>query len=295
MKRGWPDSDKLIATPSEGRKIVDELSLPIRKSWGQNFLIDAQLVRKIVAAAEIRPSEHVLEIGPGLGAMSQLLAHEAASLILVELDPLLVKHLNEYFSRADHVEVLHQDALTLDLQSYMNSKQIKHLKIVANLPYYITSPLLMHLLGAGISWQLMVLMMQKEVAQRIMATPGSKNWGALSLAVQYRAHVEKLFVVSPTAFMPQPQVDSMVVRLRKLSQPAVAVCNERLMFSLISAAFAQRRKTILNALSNGPWKGDKDFWRSCLDSVSIDSKRRGETLSLEEFAALTDAVEKHQL
>ncbi|MGI5891167.1 MAG: 16S rRNA (adenine(1518)-N(6)/adenine(1519)-N(6))-dimethyltransferase RsmA [Bacillota bacterium] len=290
MKKFCADGHELTATPSMTKKIIKEINLPIKKSWGQNFLVEPSVAKKIVAAADIEPSDHVFEVGPGIGGMSQLLAQEAACLTLVEIDPLLYKFLTYYFSDADHVEVLNQDALTLDFKGHSAAKGFNKYKLVANLPYYITTPLLMYFLEKGGDWQTLVLMMQKEVVNRIMAAPANKDYGALSLAVQYRAKVEKIIDVSPVSFIPRPEVDSSVIRLKRWQKPPVDVKDEALLFAIIASAFAQRRKTLANSLANGTCVGDKEFWYSCFELTAIDGGRRGETLSLAEFALLANTA-----
>jgi 16S rRNA (adenine1518-N6/adenine1519-N6)-dimethyltransferase len=292
MERYSTEGGDLIATPSVSKKIIREIGLPIKKSWGQNFLLEPSVVHKIVAAAKISASDHVFEVGPGIGGLSQILARQARSLTLIEIDPILSGFLSDYFSTAEHVQVLNKDALIMDFAAFAAEKGFASYKLVANLPYYITTPLLMSFLQRGGTWSLMVLMMQKEVAARIMAPPGGKDYGALSLAVQYRARVEKVMDVPPVAFMPRPEVDSTVLRLENLPRPAVEVADERLFFSLIGAAFAQRRKTLANALANGAGVGDKHFWQDCFRAAAIDGGRRGETLSLAEFALVANTAQK---
>ncbi|MCL2817903.1 MAG: 16S rRNA (adenine(1518)-N(6)/adenine(1519)-N(6))-dimethyltransferase RsmA [Clostridiales bacterium] len=276
---------KMIATPSRTAELLRRHGLSAKKSLGQNFLVEQKIAEKIVAAADLQKSDFVVEIGPGLGALTQFLAQKAQNVAAVELDRRLAAVLRETLADSGNLRVIEADARKTDLDALAAEQGRDGYKLVANLPYYITTPLLMHFLENSRLWQVMVLMLQKEVAARIMAAPGGKDYGALSLAVQYHAKVEKVLTAPPAVFLPRPQVESVVIRLTPLPGKAVAVADERLLFSVIGAAFAQRRKTLLNSLCGSGLK-DKPFWQSALSACGIEPARRGETLSLTEFALL---------
>jgi len=277
----------LISTPLETKKILREHRFFAKKSLGQNFLVDSLTAQNIVSALEIKPDDYVIEIGPGLGGLSQLIFEQTHHLSLLEIDEKLAEFLRQLFNQEEKPEIIQADALKFDFPAYIKEKSFSSYKVIANLPYYITTPILMHLLEEGGPWQSMVLMMQKEVADRLMAAPGDKECGAISLSVQYRAKVEEIISVPPTSFIPQPKVESKVIRLKRLETPPVIVKDEKSLFLLIKAGFGQRRKTLSNALANSGLK-DKLFWQQAFMACDIDGSRRGETLSLEEYARLAD-------
>lgn len=264
-----------------------------KKKWGQNFLLEPKFVAKIIDAADLDKNQTVLEIGPGLGALTRQLAERAKQVVAVEIDGELVTLLQDILAPYDNVTVHHGDAMKVDLEQLVQSatgepKEPVPFSVVANLPYYITTPIVMRLLEQNWHWQNMVLMVQKEVAERMVAVPGGKDYGALSLGVQYRARASIVTVVPPTVFYPRPQVDSAVVLLENRTEPPVQVDNERILFAVIKAAFAQRRKTLLNALGNSGIAGDKEQVQQVLADCGILPQRRGETLSLEEFADIAN-------
>jgi len=286
--------EQKIATPSATRNIIEGHHFRWRKKWGQNFLVEPDVVRRIVAAAQLDENDIVLEIGPGLGGMTQELLMSAGHVVALEIDPALIEILKELFVGNSKLTLCHGDALKLDYHYLLNSLQEEgHFRhgfvVVANLPYYITTPLILHLLESGAPWRRMVLMVQKEVAERLAAPADSKEYGALSVAVQYRAAVSTAFIVPPTVFQPRPAVDSAVVVLERLERPAVTVHNEELFFQVVAASFGQRRKTLFNALAAGLHL-DKSGAATILREAGIDGNRRGETLTLKEFAAICNAM-----
>jgi len=284
-KKEQKNTQKPIATPSRTAELLRSHGLSAKKSLGQNFLGEQKIAQKIVAAADLQKGDFVIEIGPGLGALTQYLMQSAQSVAAVELDGRLAALLRETLAGEGNLRVIEADARKTDLDALAQEQGREDFKLVANLPYYITTPLLMHFLENSRGWKVMVLMLQKEVAARIMAAPGGKDYGALSLAVQYRARVEKILTAPPAVFLPRPQVESVVIRLTPLPGKAVAVADEKLFFDLIGAAFAQRRKTLLNSLYASGLR-DKPFWLGALAACGIEPARRGETLSLAEFARL---------
>jgi len=263
--------------------ILKTFHLSMRKKMGQNFLIDSSIVEGIVTAAEISPTDHVLEIGPGIGTLTQGLAESGAAVVAVELDRKLVDVLGKTLADYDNVRIVPGDILKVDISQEMAAAPYK---VVANLPYYITTPIIMKLLEERLPISLLVTMIQKEVALRMIASPGSKDYGALSVAVQYYTEPEIMFVVPPTSFIPAPKVHSAVLRCRIRREPPVAVTSEADFFKVVRAAFCQRRKTLGNSLQGGSLPAA--IIASMLQHTGIDGKRRGETLSLAEFAALAN-------
>lgn len=267
--------------------ILKAFGLQTSKRLGQNFLVDEGVVADIVAAAAIEPGDAVLEIGPGIGTLTQGLAEAGAAVTAVELDARLVTVLGQTLAGYDNVRLVHGDILKVDISREMTKTPYK---VVANLPYYITTPILMRLLEQRLPISLLVTMVQKEVAERMVAKPGGKDYGALSVAVQYYTEPEIVFTVPPKAFIPAPAVESAVIRCAVRPEPPVKVADERMFFRTVKAAFAQRRKTLANALKAGglPPAAAAEV----LAAAGIDGGRRGETLSLAEFAAVADAWTK---
>lgn len=283
-----------LTSPSEIRTIMRRYNFRTRKSLGQNFLADGNIVKKIASAAQIASGDLVVEIGPGLGTLTRELAAGAQRVVCVEVDEALLPILRETLDDLDNVSLIHGDAMKVDFDRIAASASeglwghgAKKYKLAANLPYYITTPLLMRLLTENFNLDLLVIMIQLEVAARLTASPGSKDYGALSVAVQYYTVPELVFRVPASVFIPRPEVDSAVVRLTRRDKPAVAIPDEKLFFKLVKGAFGQRRKTLLNALSGAGLGLNKSVWEEVLRDAGIDPVRRGETLSLEEFAALT--------
>lgn len=266
--------------------ILRAFGLHASKRLGQNFLVDETVVDRIVAAAGVTPGDAVLEIGPGIGTLTQGLLEAGAKVVAVELDRRLVEVLADTLAGYDAVRVVHGDILKTDISREMATAPFK---VVANLPYYITTPILMGILEQRLPVSVLVTMVQKEVAERMVAAPGGKDYGALSVAVQYYTAPEIAFLVPPQAFIPAPAVESAVIRCAVRERPPVAVASEATFFRVVKAAFAQRRKTLANALKGaGLAAGDV---ATVLAAAGVDGGRRGETLSLAEFAAVANAWE----
>ena len=287
-----------IATPSRTKEILAKHGFTFKKSLGQNFLTDPNILRKIVEAAEIDTHTNAVEVGPGIGALTEHLAQNAHQVLAFEIDDRLIPVLADTLSPYDNVTVIHQDILKVDIATVFKEqfKEELPIKVVANLPYYITTPIMMHFLESKANVAEMVVMMQKEVADRISAKPGTKAYGSLSIAVQYYMEANLAFIVPKTVFVPQPNVDSAILKLTRRAEPAVKVTNEKAFFRLTKAAFQQRRKTLWNNLQATYGKDEevKAWLTKSLEQANIDPKRRGETLSLEEFAVLSNALEEQQ-
>lgn len=273
-----------IASREVTTHILKAFGLRMSKKLGQNFLIDARIVQGIVDAAEIKPGDRVLEIGPGIGTLTQGLAEAGAAVTAVELDKKLPAVLKETLKAYDNVTIVPGDILKVNIPEIMGEGSFK---VAANLPYYITTPILMTLLERHLPITHMVTMVQKEVAERMTAKPGSRIYGALSVAVQYYTEPEIVLDVPPRSFIPAPEVMSVVVSCRVRQRPAVAVQDEKLFFRVVKAAFGQRRKTLANALRGAGFP--KEQVRDALEAAGIDPVRRGETLTLAEFGQLADA------
>jgi 16S rRNA (adenine1518-N6/adenine1519-N6)-dimethyltransferase len=285
---------KDIATPNRTKEILEKYGFSFKKSLGQNFLIDTNILRRIVDFAELSAETGVIEIGPGIGALTEQLARRAKKVVAFEIDQRLLPILAETLSPYPNVRIIHQDVLKADVRKVIDEEfaGIKDVMVVANLPYYVTTPIIMKLLTDNLPLRGIVVMLQKEVAERIAATPGTKDYGSLSIAVQYYTKAETVMTVPRTVFVPQPNVDSAVIRLTKLPQPAVFVENEAFFFEVVRASFAQRRKTILNNLTSNLPNGKmfKEMIEQVLHEVNIDPRRRGETLTIAEFATLSDRL-----
>lgn len=273
-----------IASREVTQHILKVFHLRASKKLGQNFLIDAAVVRGIVEAAELQEGERVLEIGPGIGTLTQGLAESGVQVTAVELDKKLPAVLAETLKGYENVRIVQGDILKTDIRELMGDAPFK---VAANLPYYITTPILMALLEQRLPIRKIVTMVQKEVAERMIAPPGSKTYGALSVAVQYYTAPEIVLDVPPKSFIPAPEVDSVVIACKVRGEPPVTVRDEKLFFRVVKAAFGQRRKTLSNALKGAGFL--KDEVQEALEKAGIEAARRGETLSLEEFAQLADA------
>ena len=273
-----------IASREVTQHILKVFHLRASKKLGQNFLIDAAVVRGIVEAAELQEGDRVLEIGPGIGTLTQGLAESGAQVTAVELDKKLPAVLAETLKGYENVRIVQGDILKTDIRELMGDAPFK---VAANLPYYITTPILMALLEQRLPIRKIVTMVQKEVAERMIAPPGSKTYGALSVAVQYYTAPEIVLDVPPKSFIPVPEVDSVVIACEVRDEPPVMVRDEKLFFRVVKAAFGQRRKTLSNALKGAGFL--KDEVQEALEQAGIEAARRGETLSLEEFAQLADA------
>ena len=279
-----------LGTPSATKEIINKYSFAFQKKFGQNFLIDSNVLESIIRGAEITKDDFVLEIGPGIGTMTQYLCEAARQVVAVEIDKMLIPILEDTLSEYDNVEVINQDVLKVDIKSLAEEKNNgKPIKVVANLPYYITTPIIMGLFESGVPIDSITIMVQKEVADRMQTGPGSKDYGALSLAVQYYATAKVILNVSATCFMPRPNVGSAVIRLTSHKKP-VAVKNEKLMFDIIRASFNQRRKTLVNGLKNSPELSfSKEQIVKAIEKIGKPETIRGEALTLEEFAELANA------
>ncbi|WP_445613322.1 16S rRNA (adenine(1518)-N(6)/adenine(1519)-N(6))-dimethyltransferase RsmA [Geobacillus sp. YF-1] len=285
---------KDIATPGRTKAILERYGVSLKKSLGQNFLIDANILRKIVDAAGVSSDTGAIEIGPGIGALTEQLARRAKKVIAFEIDGRLLPILADTLSPYQNVRIIHQDVLKADLHAVIAEQlaDVSDRMVVANLPYYVTTPILMKLLSERLPIRGMVLMMQKEVADRLAAKPGTKDYGSLTIAVQYYTEAEVVMTVPRTVFMPQPNVDSAVIRLTKRSAPPVDVSDEETFFQVVRASFAQRRKTLFNNLVNNlpGGKEKKGLIEQALVAAGIDPRRRGETLDMAEFASLSNEL-----
>lgn len=285
---------KDIATPTRTKEILAKYGFSFKKSLGQNFLIEPNILHRIVDFAELSEQTGVIEIGPGIGALTEQLARRAKKVIAFEIDQRLLPILADTLSPYPNVSIIHQDVLKADVQQVIAEQftGVDDIMVVANLPYYVTTPIIMKLLTDRLPIRGMVVMLQKEVAERMAAKPGTKDYGSLTIAVQYYTHAETVMHVPRTVFMPKPNVDSAVIRLLKREQPAVAVSDEDFFFTVVRASFGQRRKTILNNLMshlpNG--KEKKEQIEKALKNVHIDPQRRGETLTIAEFAVLSEQL-----
>ena len=280
-----------LGTPSATKEIINKYSFAFQKKFGQNFLIDSNVLESIIRGAEITKDDFVLEIGPGIGTMTQYLCEAARQVVAVGIDKMLIPILEDTLSEYDNVEVINQDVLKVDIKSLAEEKNNgKPIKVVANLPYYITTPIIMGLFESGVPIDSITIMVQKEVADRMQTGPGSKDYGALSLAVQYYATAKVILNVSATCFMPRPNVDSAVIKLTRHKEPTVNVADEKLMFKIIRASFNQRRKTLVNGLKNSPELSfSKEQIVKAIEKIGKPETIRGEALTLEEFAELANA------
>ncbi|ATP38605.1 16S rRNA (adenine(1518)-N(6)/adenine(1519)-N(6))-dimethyltransferase [Solibacillus sp. R5-41] len=283
---------KDIATPIRTKEILEKYGFSFKKSLGQNFLIDPNILRNIVSHANLTENSGAIEVGPGIGALTEHLAREAKKVVSFEIDQRLLPVLEDTLSPYDNVKIVHSDILKADVVNVIEQEfpGIEDIMVVANLPYYVTTPILMKLLNDRLPIRGFVVMMQKEVADRISAKPGTKAYGSLSIAIQYYMTAEVAMIVPKTVFMPQPNVDSAVIRLIKHDTPPVQVIDEDFLFEVSRASFAQRRKTILNNLQNGLMNGKQNKQKiiEALEKAGIDPSRRGETLTIQEFGQLAD-------
>lgn len=272
-------------------EVLKKHQFRMQKKYGQNFLIDANILAKIVEAAQITKEDCVLEIGPGIGTMTQYLAEAADRVVAVEIDRELIPILEETLSPYDNVKVLCEDILKLDLAALAAENGGRPLKVVANLPYYITTPIIMALFESGMPLASITVMVQSEVADRMQTGPGSKDYGALSLAVQYYAKPEVVARVPASCFLPRPNVDSTVVRLTRYEKPPVETADEAFLFAVIRASFNQRRKTLANGLANAGGLGvTRGQVETVLADMGLSTMVRGETFTLERFAELSDRL-----
>lgn len=289
-----------LATPTATTKVIKKYGFNFQKKFGQNFLIDANILEKIVDSAEVTKNDCVIEIGPGIGTMTQYLAEHAREVVAVEIDKNLIPILKETLSEYDNVTIINEDILKVDINKLAEEKNGgRPIKVVANLPYYITTPIIMGLFESHVPLSSITIMVQKEVADRMQVGPGTKDYGALSLAVQYYAKPEIVVNVPPACFMPRPNVGSAVIRLTRFEEPPVKAQDEKKLFAIIRAAFNQRRKTLANALTNGLSYVDKEGKSihvsrqevcDVLDQMGLSATIRGEALTLEQFAHLSNML-----
>ena len=281
-----------LGNPKYTIEVLQKYGFVFQKRFGQNFLIDTRVLDRIIEASEITKDDFVLEIGPGIGTMTQYLADAAREVTAVEIDDALIPILQDTLKEWDNVSVIHGDILKTDIRKIADEKnQGRPIKVVANLPYYITTPIIMGLFESHVPVDSITVMVQKEVADRMQTGPGSKDYGALSLAVQYYAKPEIVANVPPNCFMPRPKVGSAVIRLTRHQNPPVQAKDEKLMFRLIRASFNQRRKTLANGLNNSPEIHlSKEVIQESIEELGVPVTIRGEALTLEQFAALSNII-----
>ena len=281
----------------ETKFIMNKYNVTANKNYGQNFLVDESIVQSIIDNSSITKDDLVIEVGPGLGTLTKYLIESAGHTISVELDPKMITVLEDRFSLYDNFTLLHDDILKVDLntliQNTLKEKNLKRAKVVANLPYYITTPIIMKLLEEKLSLDSITVMVQKEVAERLAAIPGKNNTGAITYTIWYYTNPEIILDVPKDSFVPAPKVDSAVLKLNVLKQPSVKVDNEELFFKVIKAGFMQKRKTLLNSLSNSNIDS-KENLEKMLTTLNIDSRIRAENLSLEDFKNITDYLDQNK-
>ncbi|WP_430534412.1 16S rRNA (adenine(1518)-N(6)/adenine(1519)-N(6))-dimethyltransferase RsmA [Listeria rocourtiae] len=287
---------KDIATPGRTKEILKKYDFLFKKSLGQNFLIDSNILRRITETAELDKETDVIEIGPGIGALTEHLARTSRRVLAFEIDQRLMSILPDTLAAYDNVEIVNEDILKVDVGAMITERfpsRAEPVKVVANLPYYVTTPIILQLLHEDLPVSSMTFMLQKEVADRISAKPSTKAYGSLSIAIQYYMEAELSFIVPKTVFMPQPNVDSAIIHLKRRAQPPAQVDNETFFFDITRSAFAQRRKTLWNNLVNRfpELKSQKEELEAELAAVGIDVKRRGETFSIPEFAILSNFLD----
>lgn len=276
----------------ETKFIMNKYNIKANKSLGQNFLIDEQVVKQIIESGDITKKDLVIEIGPGLGTLTKELLEKAGKVICIELDEKMVKIIKDRFSLYENFEVIQQDVLKVDLKQLIKSEKgagtIEYVKVVANLPYYITTPIIMKLLEEKLQLDTITVMIQKEVAKRLVAIPGEKETGAITYTVNYYAEGEEVLEVPNTAFIPEPEVTSEVIKLKIRKENPVQVKDEKLMFEIIKKAFMQRRKTLINALTNNKVFKDKEEGKKILEELNLPENIRPEKLTLQDFADITN-------
>ena len=275
----------------ETKFLMKKYNLTANKKLGQNFLVDSEDINSIVASANLTKKDMVIEIGPGLGTLTSMLIEKAGKVIAIELDDRMIKILGDRFLLYDNFELINEDVLKVDLSSLIEkNSEFENIKVVANLPYYITTPIIMKLLENRLKIESITIMIQKEVAERIVATPGSKLSGAITYSVHYYAEPEKIALVPNTSFIPSPEVDSEVIKLNIRKSPPVKIDNEKLFFNVIKASFMQRRKTLSNGLVNGGIVKNKAKAIEILKNMGLEENVRGEELTLEQFANLSNKI-----
>lgn len=285
-----------IATAEGTKAVISKYPFAFQKKFGQNFLIDPHVLDKIIASANITKEDCVIEIGPGIGSVTQALLEHAGKVISIEIDEQLIPILTEQFGENEHFKLIHKDVLKVDLKKLIEEESPnKKIKVVANLPYYITTPIIMALLENELPIESITVMVQKEVAERLASKPGSKQYGAITVAVNYYADTYLVANVPRNCFMPRPNVDSAVIKLTLNEKPVVEVNDTKQLFRIIKAAFLLRRKTLLNTLAaHGELGLEKENLKELLDNSGVGSQTRGETLSLQEFARLSNYIDEHR-
>lgn len=286
----------VLGNPKNTIEVLQKYQFNFQKKFGQNFLIDTRILEEIIEESGVTKDDFVLEIGPGIGTMTQYLCEAAREVVAVEIDTNLIPILADTLSAYDNVTVINDDILKVDINRLAQEKNAgKPIKVVANLPYYITTPIIMGLFESHVPIDSITIMVQKEVADRMQVGPGTKDYGALSLAVQYYAEPKIVVNVPPSCFMPQPKVGSAVIRLTRHAAPPVEVQDEKLMFSLIRASFNQRRKTLANGLNNFPAIAlSKEEIQACIEELGVPVTVRGEALTLQQFARLSNIIYEHK-
>lgn len=283
--------DKKLYSPKVMKDILDKYGFKFSKNLGQNFLIDGNIINNIADTAELDENSGVIEIGPGFGTLTQVLCKKAKKVVAIEVDKSL-ENVHKETLNYDNIKIIYEDFMKVDVDKLIEEEfQGMDVKVVANIPYYITTPIIMKILEERYKISKIVVMVQKEVAQRLNSKPGSKEYGAITLAVQYRADTNIAMIVPNTVFMPRPKVDSAVIEFNILKKPRIEVIDEKMLFAVIKASFGQRRKTIINGLSNN-LKLSKDLVKEVLERAGIDPGIRGETLSLQEFGIISDEMSK---
>lgn len=274
--------------------ILKKYNISANKKLGQNFLIDDNIINEIIDSSNVNKNDLIIEIGPGLGTLTAKLLENAGKVISIELDDRMIKILSDRFKLYDNFTLIHNDVLKIDLNQIIkeNIENLDNVKVVANLPYYITTPIIMKLLEDRVNIQSITVMVQKEVAERITATPGDKLSGAITYSIDYYAEAKEVVFVSKECFMPSPEVDSEVIKLTLRDKPKVNVVNEELFFKIIKASFSQRRKTLLNGLANSGIINNKEKLKEILEDMGLNLEIRGEKLSIEQFADLADRIDK---
>lgn len=279
---------------NETKYLLKKYNMTANKKLGQNFLIDANAIEEIVNAAQVKQEDLIIEIGPGLGTLTEQLLKNAGKVICIELDTRMLNVLNDRFSLYDNFEIINDDVLKVDIDKLIKqnkNEKIKTAKIVANLPYYITTPIVMKLLEERLDIESITIMIQKEVADRLVDKPGGENSGAITYAINYYTEPERVIDVPNTSFMPAPEVNSTVIKLNVLNEPSVKVEDEKMLFKIIKLAFMQKRKTLLNALTNGGL-ASKEQIQDMLTKLGFDNKIRGEKLTLNDFAKISEYMKK---